>query len=140
MNHIENTGRLATYFGLEMYVPFVLNDLRSVAERLPFELQNVDGAYKRVLRELACRYFDRDYIYSDKFGFPTPTQNWLAGPLHDRVYRSASGAGHGRNYYSVGSLSRLSIEDDYEHFWFAICLDEVLAQLSAQSEGLRVAA
>lgn len=140
MNHVENTGRLATYFGLNMYVPFLLNDLRSVAERLPFELQNVNGVYKRVLRELACRYFDRDYIYSDKFGFPTPTKQWLMGPLYERVLRATDGEGEGRNYYSVKALSELSVDVDFEHFWFAICLDELMAQLAAQSEGLQAAA
>jgi asparagine synthase (glutamine-hydrolysing) len=140
MNHVENTGRLATYYGLNMYVPFLLNDLRSVAERLPFELQKVDGVYKRVLRELACRYFDREYIYTDKFGFPTPTKQWLKGPLYERVLRATNGEGKGRTYYSVNALSELSVDADFEHFWFAICLDEIMAQLAAQSEGMQVAA
>jgi asparagine synthase (glutamine-hydrolysing) len=140
MNHIENTGRLATYYGLKMYVPFVLNDLRSVAARIPFELQSANGAYKLVLRELACRYFDREYIYSDKFGFPTPSRNWLKGPLSDRVERARKGYGQGNKYYCARSLSELSMDEDFEHFWFAICLDELLGQLDTQSAGIRVAA
>lgn len=140
MNHIENTGRLATYYGLKMHVPFVLNDLRTVAMRLPFELQNANGAYKLVLRELACRYFDRDYIYSEKFGFPTPSRNWLNGPLIDRVERAKRGEGQGKEYYCARSLSLLSLDKDFEHFWFAICLDELLGQLNAQSASIQVAA
>jgi len=132
MNHIENTGRLATYFGLKMFVPFVLNDIRAVATRLPFELQNQGGTYKLVLRELACRYVDREIIYASKHGFPTPIRNWLNGPLKSRVHGSISGAGKARNYYSVDSLSSLSVDQDFEHFWFAICLDELLAQFNAQ--------
>ncbi len=129
MNHIENTGRLASYFGLTMYVPFVLNDLRSVAERLPFELQNDNGMLKTVLRELACRYFSRESIYSKKYGFPTPTTNWLNGPLRDRVARSRSGNGQASQYYSAEALSSLSVEKDFELYWFAICLDEILRQI-----------
>ncbi len=128
MNHIENTGRLASFFGLQMYVPFVLNDVRSVAEQLPFELQNDKGVLKKVLRELACRYFDRESIYSTKYGFPTPTTHWLKGPLRDRVTRSCNGNGDANRYYSAKALSCLSVDDDFEHFWFAICLDEILAQ------------
>ena len=134
MNHIENTGRLATFYGLQMYVPFVMNDLRSVAVRLPFELQYVNGVYKNVLRELACRYFDRKLIHLQKYGFPTPTTNWLKGPLRERVMRSSRGAGEAKRYYSPEVLSSLSIEEDFEHFWFAICLDELLLQVKKQSK------
>lgn len=140
MNHIENTGRLATYYGIELYVPFVLNDIRSVAERLPFGLQNDNGVYKRVLRELACRYFDREYIYTQKYGFPTPTISWLKGPLKERVERTRTATGFGRDYYSSRALFSMSPDKDYEHFWFAICLDELLEQLKSQAEALRVAA
>jgi asparagine synthase (glutamine-hydrolysing) len=140
MNHIENTGRLATYYGIDMYVPFVLNDVRSVAERIPFGLQNNNGIYKRVLRELACRYFDPEYIYTEKFGFPTPTKSWLNGPLKERVDRARAGIGFGRDYYSSRALFLMSTDKDYEHFWFAICLDELLEQLNSQAEALRVAA
>jgi asparagine synthase (glutamine-hydrolysing) len=139
MNHIENTGRLATFYGLQMYVPFVLNDVRSVAVRLPFELQNVNGVYKKVLRELACRYFDRNVVHSKKYGFPTPSKNWLDGPLRERVMRSSSGAGEAKQYYSPDVLSSLSIEEDFEHFWFAICLDEILSQVKKQSRMIPVA-
>jgi hypothetical protein len=140
MNHIENTGSLASFYGLTMYAPFVLNDVRAVAERLPIGMQKQNGAYKLVLRELACRYFDRKYIYSDKFGFPTPTQNWLKGPLKERVDLAKSGLGIGRDYYSARALSSLTLDEDFEHFWFAICLDELFEQLDAQIEKLRVAA
>jgi asparagine synthase (glutamine-hydrolysing) len=140
MNHIENTGRLASNFGLTMYVPFVLNDVRSVAVRIPFELQQSKGAYKLILRELACRYFDRNYIYSEKFGFPTPTRHWLKGPLNDRVQRAVTGCGQGKKYYCSRTLSSLSLDKDFEHFWFAICLDELIEQLEFLSADLRVAA
>ena len=129
INHIENTGRLATYYGLQMYAPFVLNDVRSVAVRFPLQLQFEDGMYKRVLRELACRFFQRETIYAKKYGFPTPTKHWLKGPLNDRVQKSCDGEGSGREFYSADVLSSLSIEDDFEHFWYSICLDELLFQL-----------
>jgi hypothetical protein len=32
------------------------------------------------------------------------------------------------------------MDEDFEHFWFAICLDELLGQLDTQSAGIRVAA
>lgn len=140
MNHIENTGRLATFYGLKMYVPFVLNDLRSVAVRLPFELQNVNGVHKKVLRELACRYFDRNIIHSEKHGFPTPSKDWLNGPLRERVMQSSRGAGEAKQYYSPDVLSSLSIEEDFEHFWFAICLDELLSQVKNQHKTVLAAA
>jgi len=140
MNHIENTGRLATYYGLQMYVPFTLNDPRSVAARLPLEMQNKNGVYKKVLRELACRYFDREFIYSEKFGFPTPTKQWLKGPLGERVQRSIQGTGAASRYYMADRLSTLSIDQDFAHFWFAICLDELILQANMQSDKVLVAA
>jgi asparagine synthase (glutamine-hydrolysing) len=132
MNHIENTGRLASYFGLRMFVPFVLNDVRAVAMQMPFELQNANGSYKTILRELACRYIDRRYVYSTKYGFPTPAKNWLTGPLIGRVNKSCLGVANGSHLYSADALSLLSIDSDFEHFWFSICIDELMAHIQNQ--------
>jgi len=46
--------------------------------------------------------------------------------------QSSRGAGEARQYYSAEVLSSLSIEEDFEHFWFAICLDELLSQAKKQ--------
>jgi asparagine synthase (glutamine-hydrolysing) len=132
VNHVENTGRMASYFDMEMFVPFILKDLLAVAARLPLELQCVNGVYKPVLRELACRYFDRNRIYSQKHGFPTPTVSWLKGPLRERIEMSRRGSGAAKQYYSVSALAKLSIEEDYEAIWYAICLDELLAEVATR--------
>jgi asparagine synthase (glutamine-hydrolysing) len=132
VNHIENTGRLASYYGIEMFVPFVLGDLLDIGGRLPLHLRCIDGNYKPILRELACRHYDRDRIYSQKHGFPTPTVAWLEGPLRERVDMSRNGLGAATQYYSGSNLAELSIEEDFELVWFAICLDELVAGAAAQ--------
>lgn len=109
-----------------MYAPFVLDDLCSVAARLPLELQYDDGVYKRVLRELACRSFKRGSIYTKKYGFPTPTKHCLKGPLNERVQKSCNGERAGSQYYSADVLSSLSIDEEFEHIRYSICLDELL--------------
>jgi hypothetical protein len=131
MNHIENAGRLATFFGLQMYVPFVLNDVRTISEQLPFKLQARKGSYKAVLRKLSCQYFDPAYVYAKKHGFPTPTENWMNGPLSQRVTESRMGKGAGSRYYSAEGLSSLSIDTGLPHYWYTICLDELLSQAEA---------
>jgi hypothetical protein len=140
MNHIENTGRLATKFDLHMYASFVLNDLRSVALRLPVDMQGNKKGYKLVLRELACRYLPREFVYTQKFGFPTPEKNWLKGPLASRVRATVEGNGSAAGYYSPDSLSALSIDEDFEHFWFAICLDELISHMESPAIGVRAVA
>jgi asparagine synthase (glutamine-hydrolysing) len=131
MNHVENTGRLASYFDMHMYVPFLLDDLRAVGERLPLSFQKRDGDYKPILRDLLCRYLDRSIVYSRKLGFPTPTLHWLDDVLKERVERCRNGNGDGKYYYTSDGIASLSLERDMALIWYAICLDEICSHSMA---------
>jgi hypothetical protein len=62
------------------------------------------------------------------------------GPLYDRVKRSCAGIGQGSRYYSPSELSSLSLDEDFEHFWYAICLDEFMSLVLGNAEVTSAAA
>ena len=79
---VEDRNSMA--HSVESRVPFLDHRLVEHALRLPARWKMSDGWNKRVLREaMAGRIPDSVRLRRQKFGFPTSSRRWFAGPLAD---------------------------------------------------------
>jgi asparagine synthase (glutamine-hydrolysing) len=79
---VEDRNSMA--HSVESRVPFLDHRLVELALKLPAHWKMSDGWNKRVLREaMAGRIPDSVRLRRQKFGFPTSSKRWFAGPLAD---------------------------------------------------------
>jgi asparagine synthase (glutamine-hydrolysing) len=76
--------RASMMASLEVREPFLDTALIELAARMPSKLKVRGLETKFVLKELACRYFPRRFVYRKKWGFGLPLAGWFAGELGDR--------------------------------------------------------
>jgi asparagine synthase (glutamine-hydrolysing) len=73
--------RAAMATALEVRVPFLANEVVSLAWSLSFAEHTRGGVGKRLLREVLARHVPRALFERPKVGFGVPIGDWLRGPL-----------------------------------------------------------
>jgi len=114
--HYRETQASASLFGLDIASPFHMPKIHDICARLPNRFLEKDGYTKPVLRELACRFYPRDLIYQEKWGFPVPQRSWLAGPLHELV----SEAFADEMWHKTMNLEDYPAQQHFQFLWFVL--------------------
>ena len=73
------TDRATMACGVEARVPFLDHKLVEYAMSIPY-IYKTGGDFttpKKILKELALKYFDSNFVYRPKQGFPIPVNQWL---------------------------------------------------------------
>ena len=66
---------------IELRVPFLAHQLVNYSAGISQELLMKDKIPKYLVKKLASRYFDNDFIYRKKVGFDLPIGKWLSNEL-----------------------------------------------------------
>ena len=74
------TDRATMASSIEGRVPFLDHKLVEFVMSIPYSYKVGTGQdnTKLILKEMALRYFDRDFVFRPKQGFPMPVGKWLA--------------------------------------------------------------
>ena len=80
---LTKVDRAAMAASLETRVPFLDNDVVTLAWRLPPHMKLRDGISKWVLREVLARYVPPTLTDRAKAGFAVPMDSWLRGALRN---------------------------------------------------------
>lgn len=124
--HLDTMDRLSAPTGMQVAVPFLSAPILDMARTLPLSHKSKDSYSKPILRELGARYFPRQWMYRPKYGFETPTEAWLRGPLRPYLDSLRDARTQARGLYRAGALERLSLDNDWELLWTAVCLETIL--------------
>jgi asparagine synthase (glutamine-hydrolysing) len=124
--HLETMDRMCASTGLEVAVPFLSAPVMEVAAKIPTSLKANCRISKPILRELGARYFPREWMYRPKFGFDTPTEAWLRGPLLPYVKALLEPRTRKRGLYREKVLERIKLDGDWELLWTACCLETLM--------------
>ncbi len=76
---LQNTDKLTMGASIETRVPFLDYELVEFVFSLPNKYKINNGQGKYLLKEYAKRYFDDEFIYRQKKGFPIPLYDWYKG-------------------------------------------------------------
>ena len=96
---LVKVDRMSMANSLEVRSPLLDYRIAELAFSMPIEMKIseplLDGSRNKfILKELACRYLGRDYVYRPKEGFGIPVSRWLredkAGYLHDTLLTNSS--------------------------------------------------
>ena len=74
---LMRVDKLTMAHSIEARVPFLDHDVVDFATRLPASYKLRDGVGKRILKEAAEPYLDRDLIDRKKQGFGAPMDEWF---------------------------------------------------------------
>ncbi len=99
---------LAAQSNIEVGFPFISRELLDVAATLPDRLKMDGKGAKPILKKLACRYIPSDWVYASKYGFRSPSVDWLDGalaPHHQMVLDDRTRA---RGIFDMAVLRRLT--------------------------------
>jgi len=67
--------------GLETRSPFLDHELIEFCARLPINQKVRGGVGKYLIKQLAERYFSKEFVHRPKMGFGIPLETWLHGPM-----------------------------------------------------------
>jgi asparagine synthetase B (glutamine-hydrolysing) len=127
--------RLATPHSLAVEMPFLLPDVLTIGLHLPDALKFDGAESKPLLKDLAIRYFPREWIYAPKFGFPAPLPGWLRGPLAPWVAALSQERAVRRGIYNQALIAKLDPDRDGDVLWTVAALEMFLRQF-VDGEGL----
>lgn len=87
--------RASMMASLEVREPFLDTALVELVARMPSTIKIKGLETKAVLKELACRYYPRGFVYRKKWGFGLPLSAWFRGELGDRFAEETGDATKG---------------------------------------------
>lgn len=82
-DYLVKVDRCAMHYGLEVRSPFLDPALAAFAAQLPNELKLKGGVAKYLLKQLAVKHIDKNFLQRPKRGFGIPVGQWLRGELSD---------------------------------------------------------
>lgn len=120
--HTQVYDRLGAPFGVCVTTPFLAPEIVDVAEKLPSNLKADGRVAKPVLKRLAARFFPEEWIYRQHQGFPTPTSEWLRGPLKSWIRALSDERTKARGLANIAAI-RADTDRNYEAVWTAMTLE-----------------
>ena len=114
--HFKEAEIVAGLHNKHLVSPFFDQNVFDIANSLNESDYYGQEYVKPVLRELACQYYSRELIYQKKYGFPVPFVDWL----NQELVHLVESAKAERDLFDGTVLNSLSIEKDYELYWFLI--------------------
>jgi len=131
--HLETMNQLSMPMGVQVAVPFLSMPLLDMAHSIPASAKSRSGFSKPILRRLGERYFPREWMYRPKYGFDTPIESWLGGPLRPFLEILREPRTLDRGIIQRDVLDKLDLQNDWELLWTAACL-ETLIRLLVEGE------
>lgn len=101
---LTKVDRATMAFSLESRVPFLDYRVVEFALSLPIEYKYKDGNQKRILKDIAYDYVDKDLLDRPKQGFGVPIYEWLQTDFK----------GMTQNYFEENFLKRQGIFNPYK--------------------------
>lgn len=77
--------RASMRYSLETRCPILDTRVMELSYRIPHKFKYMNGDKKHILKDLAYDYIPRELLERPKKGFAVPMEEWLTGPLKDRV-------------------------------------------------------
>ena len=74
---LMRVDKMTMAHSIEARVPFLDHDVVEFAMRLPASYKLHDSVGKCLVKKVAERYFDHDFIYRKKQGFGSPVEHWM---------------------------------------------------------------
>ncbi len=124
---LQVEDRMSMAHGLESRVPLLDHPLVEFAATAPADIKFPNGDLKHLLKRNSAKALPENVVNrTDKMGFPTPLNEWLAGPLRDFACDIfSSEAARGRGFVDNGAaLKCLEGETKYgRNLWGLMCLE-----------------
>lgn len=125
--------RLGAPCNVEVCMPFLSQHMVDVALKLPSGLKFENQSAKPVLKRLAARFFPRNWIYSNKQGFPTQSSRWLQGPLSHWTKDLLGGNSEINEFLDVRPLEFARAGSNDEAAWPAMSLEMFRRQFLSEN-------
>lgn len=77
--------RASMKYSLENRCPILDKDVMEYSFRLDHTMKYMNGNKKRILKDIAYDYIDRDLLERPKVGFGVPLDKWMRGPLKEQL-------------------------------------------------------
>jgi asparagine synthase (glutamine-hydrolysing) len=126
---LQKADKMSMGASIELRTPILDIEVAKVAARIPSDLKlRPGGPGKYVLRKLLARKLNEP-IARPKLGFPVPLQQWLTGPLRERIESELLATNSFVSGRLNGSLLRAAWDDllagwDGSRIFFALWLYE----------------
>jgi asparagine synthase (glutamine-hydrolysing) len=124
---LQVEDRMSMAHGLESRVPLLDHELVEFAATVPADVKFRNGDMKHLLKETARSVLPKVVLdRTDKMGFPTPLNEWLAGPARDFLMDTLSGsAALNRDFVDNAQVARMIDSESKigRNLWGLLCLE-----------------
>jgi len=132
---LQARARIGGAFGVATVHPFLEPEVMRLGASQPIHERQRDGWSKPLLRMAAEKYFPRDWIYTRKFGFPTPLADWMSGPLRRWLTELDEAAEVRHDVWRAGALRQAGRDGNLEVLWSAMTAEFLLKRYLDQAPG-----
>lgn len=123
--HVED--RVSMSFSIESRVPLLDKKIVELAATMPPNMKFAGGKIKSMLVKSLKNTLPKEILNrKDKMGFPTPLNNWLAGPLKEYTLDTLkSQAARNRGFYKIDEIEKSILEEKKfsRNLWGALNLE-----------------
>lgn len=124
---LQVEDRMSMAHGIESRVPLLDYPLVEFAATMPAIVKFKDGDLKHILKKAASKHLPSVIMKrTDKMGFPTPLNQWIAGPARDFVLDLFSTEAAKGREYTDNTLVKRQIEKESKfgrNVWGMLCLE-----------------
>ncbi len=123
--------RASMKYALEARCPILDTDVMEYSYRIPMDFKYDHGDKKHILKDIAYDYIPRELLDRPKTGFGVPLDQWLRGPLRERleayadesylkkqgIFDAAYTSAHVRSYLEKGDAGPATGANYSKIFW-----------------------
>jgi asparagine synthase (glutamine-hydrolysing) len=117
-DYLVKVDRATMFASLEMRSPFLDKELATFTSSLKPEQILYKGETKSILKELALRYFEKDFVYRNKQGFGIPMGEWFKKKLKQTLLETVLGGKQklaDLNYTFIEKIIHEHLEGKQDH-------------------------
>ena len=133
---LTRSDRTTSGTAVELRVPFLSHQLVNYSAGISQDLLMKDKTPKYLVKKLACKYFEPEFVYRKKVGFDLPIRGWLSnelkGLLEENLHSSVQ-----KDFINTGMIEQciqLHVRKNIDYsskLWAFLCLELSYKYLSS---------
>jgi asparagine synthase (glutamine-hydrolysing) len=132
---LTRSDRSTSGTSVELRVPFLAHQLVEYSAGISKQLLMKNSTPKYLIKKLASRYFDHEFIYRKKVGFDLPLQAWISNELYDLMSHTINNSIQ-KDFIDIKVIEHcfdLHVNHNIDHsdkLWAFLCLELSFKYLS----------
>ncbi len=125
---LTRSDRSTSGASIELRVPFLSHQLVNYSSKIESKLFMKSKTPKYLIKKLATKYLDKEFVYRKKVGFDLPLQSWISNELSE-LFKDTISNSIQKDVLDINVIKRcysLHVNNNIDHsdkLWAFLCLE-----------------